>query len=260
MDTWIVLQKELNYYGIRIIKGKKCQLYKDGVVLSTKGIVGAIRQFKRDIEEQKKILLFLWEDVINLLQREEDNKVSLYDERMVDLFIFSLQDMSKFLMCFDGMEDSEFSQVVDGAINKDISSFSKEQISKVPDYKISIDWSHRLISRLMYIIKLLSYVLLGAERISSLDIKEARGVSGPWSRLNLPLAERRWPFEEIEMAKITQDKQHQRRYRKSLEAYNNDGRVSEGHYWREMKNEPFSWDKRNEEDPYPSRHSLSRWG
>jgi hypothetical protein len=259
MDTWEILQKELNYYGIRVIKGKRCQLYRDGVDLVTTGIVRALRQFKKDIEEQKKILLFLWEDVADLLQKEEDNNMLLYDERMVDLFIFSLQDLSKFLMCFDGMENSMFSHIIDNALSKDISNFSKEQISKLPDYKISIDWSLRLINRLMYIVKLLSYAILGPDKISSCGVKVARGVSGPWSRLNLPMEERKWPFEEIEMARITKDKQQQRRYTKSLENYNKGG-VGEGHYWRELRNEPFSWDKRGDEDPYPSRHSLSRWG
>jgi len=40
--------------------------------------------------------------------------------------------------------------------------------------------------------------------------------------------------------------------------YNNDGRVGEGFYWRELRNEPFDWADRDWEDPYPSRHLLSR--
>jgi hypothetical protein len=260
MNTWITLQKELSYYGIRVIKGKRCQLYKDGKSLVTQGIVRTVRQLEREIEKQKSILFSLWEDIADLLQREEGNNTLMYDERMIDLFIFSLKDLSKFLMCFDDMENSEFSQIIDNSLSKDISSFSKEQISKLPDYKISVDWTHRLIGRLMYVVKLLSYVLMGADRISALDIKEARGVSGPWSRLDLPMEERKYPFEQIEMDKITQDKQHQRRYTNSLATYNNDGRVGNGYYWREIRNEPFSWDKRGEEDPYPSRHTLSRWG
>jgi len=260
MNTWIVLQKELNYHGIHLISNKKCQLYNEDGSIYTQGIIKTIKQIVKEIRKQKKVLLFLWQEVLKLLEQDysgDSNNSLLLDEKSVNLFIFSLKDISKFLLCFEDMDKSIFRETIEKALNKDIKMFNESQIKKLPDYKISIDWIHRLIHRLMYIAKLLSYAAIGQESIAKYIMKMARGISGPWSRLDLPMEERIWPFEDDFLFGRMKDKQNQRRYRKHLENYNSTGAVGEGHLWREIKNEPFSWYDRSSDDPYPHRSLLN---
>ena len=257
IDTWILLKKELSYYGICLTNDNKCQL-KVNDKLITQGIIKTIRQINSTVKKQKKILLSLWKEVVELLANENQPSFNQpVDEKMVDLFIFSLKDLSKFLLCFDECDESVFQLYVDEALNKDINLFNKEQIYKLPDYKITIDWVFRTINRLLYIKKLLYFATIGGKKISEYDVKTAAGVAGPWSRLDIPLEERVFPFGK-EIENRTKAKQKQRRYRKGLENYNAGDFVSSGHYWRELRNEPFSWSDRNFDDPYPSRSYLSR--
>ena len=78
------------------------------------------------------------------------------------------------------------------------------------------------------------------------------------SALRAKAKERVYDFGDDHMGGAVKDRQHQRRYRKNLENYNRaDGGVGEGHYWREIRNEPFSWKDRKDEDPYSHRSVLN---
>ena len=253
MTTWELLQKELEYYGVYLINDIECKFHLGKNKYHTQGIIKTLRQLRVTIKEHQKVLLSLWKDVIKLLEQQQ-SQTSFPDEKVKKLFIFSLKDLSKFLLMFEGLEDSCYFSAIENALNRDIASFTKEQINNLPDYKISIDWIHRSIQRLLYICKLLSFAATGMKNVSKYNIKTARGISGPWANLDLPMLERTYPFEEAEMKGRTKDKEKQRRYRKGLENYNEPG-VSEGHYWRELRNEPYAWgDKDN--NPYPHRNTL----
>lgn len=256
MDTWALLSKELEYHGIKLIDYTKCRISDDDGQDKVQGIIRTIREINGTIKEQKKILASLWNEVTSLLS-ENNFATQILDERMVNLFLFSLKDMVKYLLCFENSEQTEYYKVVSSALNRDINSFGRSQIYSIPDYKIVIDWISRVISRLLYVSNLLAFASMGPKRVAKYDIKTAKGISGPWAHLDLPMEERVFPFgDEIEQRE--RGKFQQRRYRKGLENYNNDGRVGEGHYWRELRNEPFSWFDRGSEDPYPSRSLLSR--
>ena len=250
MDTWSLLVKELKYYGIELIDNRKCQIRNDNGDVSTHGVIKTIRILNHYIKKQKQLLLELWNDIMNILQ-EQSPSTEIIDDDMVKLFVFSLKDLTKYLLCFDNAEKSKYYIVVSQALSKDIKIFSKDQVYSIPDYKISIDWVSRNISRLLYISNLLSLASMGKKRVSKMEIKTAKGIAGPWSRLNLPMEERMFPFG-FGLRAREKGKQKQRRYTQGLENYNNDGRVGEGHYWRELRNEPYDWMDRDEEDPYPS--------
>jgi len=266
MKTWSLLKKELNYYGIDLINSKKCKVKLSGEE-QIQGVIKSFKQINYIAEKQQKLLLSLWNEVVSLLE-ENNNSNEIIDDKMIDLFIFSLKDMVKFLLCFEGYENTKYYNVVLKSLTRDINSFNKYQIYKLSDYKISIDWVNRSITKLLYISKLLKFVSMGETRISKYDdkiagvvnvnnIKIAKGLAGPWSRLDLPLLERVFPFGE-ELQQRDLGKKKQRRYRKGLEEYNNNGSVGEGHYFRELRNEPFAWADRDFDDPYPSRTLLSR--
>jgi len=255
MDTWALLNKELEYHGIKLIDYTKCQISDNGQV-KTQGVIHTIREINSIIKEQKGILLTLWNEIIFLLS-QQDNSVEILDEKMMNLFLFSLKDMIKYLLCFENSEQSKYYKVVSSSLKKDINNFSRSQVYSLPDYKISIDWISRVISKLLYVSKLLAFASMGPKRVAKYDIKTAKGISGPWAHLDLPIEERMFPFGD-EIQQREKGKLHQRRYQQGLYNYNNDGRCGEGHYWRELRNEPFSWFDRGFEDPYPSRSILSR--
>lgn len=256
MDTWALLCKELQYSGITLLGHTKCQIGDDNGQVKVQGVIRTIRDINKSIKQQKKILLLLWDEVVSLLS-EQNYATEIIDERMVNLFLFSLKDMVKFLLCFEGAEKSKYYHIVSNSLNRDINSFSRQQVYKIPDYKISIDWVNRTICRLLYIVNLLAFAFMGPKRISKYDVKTARGISGPWAHLDLPMEERVFPFGD-ELQQREKGKQKQRRYQQGLSNYNNDGRVGEGFYWRELRNEPFSWFDRETEDPYPHRSLLNR--
>jgi len=256
MDTWTILNKELEYYGIHLIDNTKCECIMENGEKVTQGVIKTIRMIKKSVNKHRRILASLWDNACDSLSVINLTEEQFHDENMKKLFIFTLKDMSKFLLMFDELQGSFLSNCVEQSLNRDINSFSSEQISKIIDYKISIDWIHRTIQRLLYICNLLGFAAIGRKKISTYDIKTAKGISGPWANLDLPTLERVYPFEQEESDGRQKDKEKQRRYRKGLENYNNDGRVGEGHYWRELRNEPYSWYDNDSESPYPHRNLL----
>lgn len=261
MDTWSLLVKELNYHGIRLIDSKKCQVYDDvssglNAAPKTQGVIRTLRETTRLAQKQKKLLLSLWKEIIEILGYQS-SAIEIVDEKMSNLFVFALKDLAKFLLCFEGGEKTKYHKAVSYALARDIKTFSKQQIYTITDYKISIDWINRTICRLLYVSKLLAFASIGRKRIAKHDIKTARGISGPWAHLDLPMEERVFPFGDRLYDRM-KAKQEQNRYTKGLQNYNNDGRVGEGHYWRELRNEPYSWFDREEDSPYPSRTLLTR--
>ncbi len=254
MDNWTILLKELAYYGIKPLNILTCQVIDKEGTIHTQNIKKTIKLLKKDIHEQKGVMHSLWNELSSILQEQgvEDPIISEVSKK---LFIHSLKDMTKFLDCFEELDNSTFVQSVQNALNRDIQSFTLQQISKVPDYKISIDWVHRTICKLNYIKTMLSLISMGKKNVLKNEIKTARGISGPWANLDLPMEERAFPFG-FELQQRGRDKRRQRRYWKGFENYNGPN-VGEGHYWRELRNEPYSWADRKDEDPYPYRNLLN---
>jgi hypothetical protein len=255
VDTWTTLVKELKFYGIDLLDSKRCVVRFDGSTPTTQGVFKTIRQINSVINSKKKTLLLLWKEMGTLLLDTSSTPEPI-DQCMEKLFIFCLKDMINYLLCFEDLDHSQFHNDISRALSRDIRSFTKNQIYKIPEYKISIDFTHRTITRLLYIKKMLTFVLMGRKKIDAYDMKMASGVSGPWSRLDLPMEERVFPFG-TELEERSDDKKKQRRYRKGLENYSGGG-VGEGFYWRELRNEPFTWDDRSFDDPYPRRNLLNR--
>lgn len=257
MDNWEILKNELKYYGIILVNNRRCKVDL-GEGLKEQGIIRTIRQINHTIRKKIELFSSLWEDAYRLLIEETgENKVeNIIDYRVEKIFIFSLKDMIKCLLCFDENEIKKYKTILEKSLRKDINSFSKCQIHSLVEYKMSIDWVHRLISFFYYIKKLLLASLMGRDKFNDKVLnKVAKGIMGPWSRLDLPMEERVFPFgQELDQRKKT--KMKQRRYRKGLQNYHTP-EVGEGHYWREPRNEPFSWADRGFNDPYPGRNVLT---
>ena len=264
-STWDILKKELAYNGIILLDNDRCQF-----IHNNKKYVCSLRKktciIKNSIKHNNLLFDSLWKELTNLLS-EEEQSLCTTDIRIVNIFVDSIKElyMLAWMIADYSFEfrskliGSKTFKVLRGVLARDYVSFSKEQVDAICDYKICIDWTIRKNCALSYVIDLLSFASMGREFVSGKTIKTARGISGPWANLDLPKLERQLPWSDIsdEVRGRTHDKQDQTRYRKGFDAYNQPG-VGEGHYWREIKNEPFSWYDRDTEDPYPSRHTLSR--
>lgn len=240
-----ILKQELLYHGINVIGNN---------VIEVNNVKKNFDKYlyvdlEQDISYNINIFKILWREVVDILFKKEYCP-NLSSNSEVELFIFSLKDMAKFIEMFEFLDNSALKACVQKALNLDIVEYNYKQISAIPDYKISIDWIFRVTNRLCYIKNML-------KSLKSKN-KLASGVSGPWSNLDLPMLERVFSWRDIDEETRGKDRdiRRQQRYRKSFEAYNNDGRVGEGHYWRELKNEPFSWYDRKDEDPYYQRYVL----
>jgi len=254
-NTWDILNKELKYFGIKLINKNKCQFYNKNNVLRTISVKKLIKNIDFNITQNIKLFSEIWDDVFELLNKKDKNE-PCYDYDLKKLFKFSLKELQKLLLIFEDMDNSKFSKIIKNTLNKDINNFSHCQINSLSNYKISIDWLFRLISLHKYLISLLELSCHGKNKLSKQKIKLARGVSGPWANLDLPMKERVYDFEVENISGRSRDKKYQRRYYKGLENYNTQG-VGEGHYWRELRNEPFAWSDRKEESPYPSRNLIT---
>ncbi|HUU87188.1 MAG TPA: hypothetical protein VMX17_05470 [Candidatus Glassbacteria bacterium] len=267
-NTWDILQKETYYYGVKLLDHKNCQFEYKGKIYQTL-IQIKIKLIDKQIKENNILLDSLWNELSDLLQckKEIDSSVGI-DIRLINLFVNSLKDIDTLarLMCSASDRCKQnlikigFFKNLKLALNTDYIDFSKDVILSVPDYKLCLDWIIRKNCILSYIKKLLRFVVSGQVFSSKDVVKLARGVAGPWSNLDLPMLERAFEWQDIsdEVAGRQKDKQQQRRYRKGFENYNGE-KVGEGYYWRELRNEPYSWYDRDTEDPYPSRSTLSKW-
>lgn len=256
-DNWTILIKELASFGILLLGDGNCRIYDKSNQLQTLSTKNLIQEITKAIKKNSNLFVHLWESVSDLLSQETLPTCKVVEEKISRLFICSLKSLSDFAMCFEDLDNTTIKNNILKALDRDIKSFNKQQIIILPHYKVSLDWIHRLTQGLCYEIKLLNVSLQGKSKIASSRIVTARGVSGPWANLDLPLLERVYPYEWEELGGRTRDKRRQRRYTKGLQSYNNDGSVGEGHYWRELRNEPFLWSNRKDESPYPHRNLLN---
>ena len=270
MDTWKLLRKELAFFGVEIVNDNACRCadHDSGKVVTIKR---KIRSIEKEIHDNLDLFQSTCHDLNEMISSplvcsEERSPVDLRLER---LFIYAVKDLivlSEFLCDSSGeyrnaiSKEESFNKNLVKLSNTDICDISNDVVKYLPQFKLAIAWVFRRNSVLSYIAKLLTSFRKGEKAVSSLEVKTAKaGVSGPWSNLSMPLQERAfgWDGIEEEVRGRDRDLRRQRRYQQGLENYNNDGRVGEGYFWREIRNEPFEWADRKEEDPYPHRSILS---
>jgi len=266
LDTWKTLTNELAIYGIKLINARECSVYDKGQYINTTidKVSGSV---KKRLFNNGKVFEDELKDMLCVIQQEQPfGTKDPVDELSLKFFIHSLKDLYDLILLVCGhfvLNSQELQNIlpqkIKEALEKDYTQFPKTSILTIPDSKIILDWTFRKMSLLAYIKTLLRFAKMGPTKLSKLDIKTARGVSGPWSNLDLPMLERKYPWHDIveEVMGRERDKKKQRRYKKGFDYYNDPyGRAGEGHYWREMRNEPYSWNDRSSESPYPSRNLL----
>ena len=238
MNNWELLQKELAINNIQVIDKETCLDTES----NTKVSVGKfIVKIKKDLDSESDLFYEYIEKTLKLLYEGYPQMPEAgIDELRVKLFISSLKKFCDLFQLISGKK------IHDIYLGRDITEYSREVIETLPDFLASLDLLYRSCSISRYKMKLLRCYRAGENKTNRIKLKTAAGVNAPWGRMDLPLLERTFPYSDIEeeMQGKRDDIKRQDRYQKGFEAYNNDGRVGEGHYWREMKNEPFLWSDR----------------
>lgn len=248
MENWDILQKELAIYGIGL-DAKHNVVECDGGRVT---INDAINKVKLRLKKERELFYEYIDKCLELLYNPVDTGNAPIDELRVKLFLHSLK---RFCNLFELITSQDISRIY---LQKDLSEYGKDVLEKIPDYLMSLDLLFRSCSIQRYKIKLLRCARAGERKCNINKYKLAAGVNAPWGRLDLPLLERVFPYNDIEeeMQGKRDDIKRQHRYKKGFEHYNDpSGRVGEGHYWRELRNEPFMWTDRFSDSPYVSMGS-----
>lgn len=241
-----LLERELKVNGIECLDRNNVVYH--GTTMPMRKCCGLLLKSSRG---NKKVILKLWED----LSRELDNKNTGSSCSMTSLlFIPAVKLLYKLSQKFDLLKSNGTVDSLKRAVDCDVLSYSGKVMSNVVEYRLAIEWVNHLIRKDLY-----SHALLKKYcELCSRSIVVARGVAGPWSRADLPMLERVFEWDDIaeEVAGREQDKRRQRRYRLGLEQYGDgDSSPNEGFYWREIRNEPYSFDS-TEDSTYPHRDLL----
>lgn len=212
---------------------------------------------KNRIKNNKSTILKIWNEINDyIVSYNIAYKDKLFDsnieEKYINVFINSLKGLYSLCINFNKLHSFGLVSNLYSCINKDIVYFSSSFVLKIIDYKIVIEWLHHLILRDIYIIDLIKK----NSHIS--NVKTARGTSGPWSNLDLPMKERVYEWDddgiEEEISGRTQQRKKQERYWAGLEDYNSP-RIRDGFVWREIRNDPYLFDD-EDENTYPHRNVL----
>ena len=191
-NAWEILNKELKHYGIALSGNRAAILNIDGADKKIK-IRNIIYSLKRRLRENGKVFEETWQSVLTLLEYAIPSTKHNIDDKIKNLFINTVKELNKFAYFIDDnflFEDeklqSQIALKTRSALDRDIFSFPKEIILLLPDYKINLDFIYRKMSMIAYVINLLRLAMRGEKKISKYIIKEASGIAGPWSRLDLP--------------------------------------------------------------------------
>jgi hypothetical protein len=241
-----LIKAELAMYGL-LIEGNNCDSIVNGHKVSTS--VGEQElKLQQSISDNKQLFNELWEEIIEMLETPPvaiapggEATRRMFSETIRHLYSLAImlkQKRSKYILKIQ--------------LKKDVASYPESFMSQIIDYKIGLDWVHHLVRSDKYRLNLLRKIDKGDDRR-----RHVHAISGPWSNLDLPMQERVWSYEDerenIEDGEM--QKQKQQRYQ-IPDTYNDPYDIEEGFYYREEKNEPYSWEDRQEESPYPHRNLL----
>lgn len=239
-----ILLKELSLHGISFEKG---QLFFRGEKSNYKQIV---KYLDSRIDKNTELLRRLSKEIVKELQNPTAGSADKKTRRM---FAHAIKCIYSAFV--EGRCPLHVIKAIKNIVNADSGLFSSRFMAKIIDFNLGIQWLMHLVRRDAYVINLLFTL---SNTIKGLRQVTARGVAGPWSRLDLATEERVFKWDDIEEETLGRqyDKMTQRRYRMGLENIK-DNNPNEGFYWREIRNEPFAWGD-EDSNPYPHRNLLWR--
>lgn len=246
-----LLKAELAIYGINVNDDGTCSIAK-GRQRESSSIEQELIALQDAIKANKQFTRELWRELISLLSSTNSgisgNNIT---QKLFSSAILWLYDLS-----------GKFKQLVKENmllslyVKKDISVFSEAFMSKVVQYRISIDWMDHIIRIGLYKIRLLK--MFNKQKMSNTVVAQA----GPWvGGLYLDDAERVIDARDEDG---NEDRIHDGKYaprapfdKENLlpETYNDPNQFEAGFYLREIRGEPYAFDD-PDDNPYPHRNLL----
>jgi len=261
MNTKELLIKELDKYGITIIDDTECSFSIGDRKFKSK-IVSKIYLLKKDHIYNIKIIKQLLLEVIKLLSSDSSTSTnsSIINDKNLNISIdalYGIWNLVKLLIHCKDYKDfikkHDICSISRKTFDKDVLFFSSDILNCIANHRIALDWIYRSNKKIEYTASLLALLLEGSDKIDNIVVKVAKGVQGPWGNLDLPMEERVFNWDDVsgETYGRDKDKRMQQRYLMGYDNYNKSGKVGEGYYWRELRNEPFAWKDRYTDSPYP---------
>jgi hypothetical protein len=248
MENFELLKSELAMYGIKVAGGH-AMTYRGSREVSLP-IAEMIDHLKQESSKNRSMLFALWKEMGEEFRKFRFGSAAS-NESTQRMFATAIKRLCKFSREVRRLRP--YAHLMRLALAQDISVFSESFMSRVVDYSVGINWVDHLVRSDFYRIRLLKRYAReqGVALAQYSGDTNINGVQGPWSNLDLPMRERVWSWSEDEedFEEATKNRQNSSRY-KLPETYNSPGEFEEGFYWRELRNDPYSADDRDE-DPYP---------
>lgn len=193
------------------------------------------------INELREIVWNLWDDLDSLCLVILQNRS--YNSSQLDntMFLRHLKKIYILSQSFSGL--SEITNNIRQLFSVDIVHIHGNLIKKFNHVAMKIMLTHYIIMREIYRTKLLRQYM---------KISKSAQISGPWSNIDLPMAERMWSFDEDEeyFDQRTKARQEQIRYNPEY---------TQGFYyiWPEVgSREPYDFNDMGSDSPYKSRSQI----
>ncbi len=236
-----LLKKELEAHHI-VHKGNYYSLEIGDEAINADSLSECMEHINVGINELRKHLWESWKQAAVLAEDITENKSS--NEGSIDNIFFLNSVKKSFLLSKVFTDLDDITQVIHRLFNLDISHIDPQLISSFNTAYIKIRLLHRLVSSEIYRNKIVAKYM---------QITKEAQISGPWANLDLPLAERVWPWAEDE-----EYFQQRGNARKEQVRYNPEY-SKDGYYyiWQDLNRNPYSFEDMKEDSPYKSRHTLT---
>src|ERR1035437_3754592 len=123
--TWDTFRKELAIHGFRVVHVNLVQYWK-GTTPVNSSADEAIAMIGSEIGENEKVIKELWDNAKSILEQPSTGGFS-HDSRLSKLFIFSIKDLLKLLVCFDENSISGYGNTFRQTLDREVSSFHPSQ-------------------------------------------------------------------------------------------------------------------------------------
>jgi hypothetical protein len=250
MNDLDLIKLELEVQGITC-KGPSTFHFMDGNVDADLRADDLITLLNMDTKKYKGLFFEVWKDLVSYLKSPGSGVGNESTQRM---FANSLKILSGYTERFPVLRS--YRQILKAYLSHDSESFDERFMSEVIEKQIALDWINHLVRLNRFRLQLVRAFL--KESLAKSVVAQSAGVSGPWSNLDLPMRERVWEWSEDDVDFRNESVNRQKALRHQLpETYNKPLEFEEGFVWRELRNEPYSFDD-EEENPYPGRSLLRR--
>ncbi len=238
---------DLSGYGIEFV---------NGAVILNKQNQGDVAEFCRKQKEKlvdlESNLKQVWNS-IPLYLAEDIGVSSPEGRRVLNQAIYCLYRKS---VRHDVLKSMKISHYLEKAYSESFERWSDKTSEDLAYVCMKIDQIESSIRKTAFICAAVRYL---DDEIKKFAQTNGTSVQGPYSNLDLPVAERWYLWSDVsdEVDGRRDSIRSSRRYQMGLED-SDPSSVKEGFYWRELRNEPYKFDMLYPDSPYPYRSLI--WG